>query len=109
MSLLPSTIASNNHKLYFSKSELKKILNCYSLGVSKGSWKDYAINFYSNEAIFSIYKHSWALPDCILVKVFEKKRRKIFFKLSSNNKSKKYENLDILIKSLRREQFKIIN
>ena len=44
-------------KLYFSKSELSKILNCYSVGVSNGNWKDYALNFKSNEAIFSFYKH----------------------------------------------------
>ena len=51
VSVSPTSI-TNNHKLYFSKSELSKILNCYSLGVSNGNWKDYALNFKSNEAIF---------------------------------------------------------
>ena len=45
MDLVTSRKQSNNHKLYFSKSELTKILGCYSVGVSRGSWKDYAINF----------------------------------------------------------------
>ena len=55
MSLVPPSRNINNSKLYFSKSELSKILNCYSLGVSRGNWKDYAIDFTKNEAIFFIY------------------------------------------------------
>ena len=57
MSLVPPSRNINNSKLYFSKSELSKILNCYSLGVSRGNWKDYAIDFNKNEAIFFIYNH----------------------------------------------------
>ena len=64
MSLVSSRKQSNNHKLYFSKSEISKILNCYALGVTKGDWKDYSLDFNSNEAIFCFYKHTWATPDC---------------------------------------------
>ena len=53
MRSVSSTSIPNNHKLYFSKVELTKILNCYSIGVSNGKWKDYALNFNKNEAIFS--------------------------------------------------------
>ena len=112
MSLVPpSSFRGNINKnnIYFSKYELTKILNCYSLGVSKGNWKDYAINFKKNEAIFFIYKHSWGNPDCILRKSKEKKRRKIIYKLSISNKiNYKYSNLDELIIFLKRKQFKII-
>ena len=73
-SVSPTTI-SNNHKLYFSKSELSKILNCYSIGVSNGNWKDYALNFNSNEAIFSFFKHTHASPDCVLKKYKEKTKK----------------------------------
>ena len=52
MSLVPPSRNINNSKLYFSKSELSKILSFYSLGVSRGNWKDYAIDFTKNEAIF---------------------------------------------------------
>ena len=110
MSSVSSTYISNNHNLYFSKSELTKILNCYSIGVSNGNWKDYALNFNSNEAIFSIYKHSLALPDCILGKFREKKKKKITYYLFISNQSnkKKYENIDILIASLKRRQISVI-
>ena len=45
MNLVSPSKKIHNSKLFFSKEELKKILNCYSLGVSRGNWKDYAINF----------------------------------------------------------------
>ena len=108
----PSSFRGNIKKpnLYFSKYELSKILSCYSLGVSKGNWKDYAINFNKNEAIFFIYKHSWANPDCVLKKLKEKKKKKIIYKLSlsNNTNNKDYKNLDELINFLKRKQFKLI-
>ena len=86
MRSVSSSSYSNNHKLYFSKAELSKILNCYSIGVSNGNWKDYALNFNTIEAIFSIYKHTIASPVCILIKYKEKKKKRTLFKLSINNK-----------------------
>ena len=110
MGSVSSTFISNNHKLYFSKSELSKILNCYSLGVSNGNWKDYALNFRSNEAIFSFYKHTLASPDCVLKKYKEKKKKKTFFQLSiSNKKNSKFEDLDKLIYSIKGYQLRIVN
>ena len=112
MSLVtPSSFRGNINKknLYFSKYELGKILNCYSLGVSKGKWKDYAIDFKKNEAIFFIYKHSFASPDCILKKLHTKKNKRIIFKLLITNKlNSNYNNIDELITSLRRKQFKVL-
>ena len=112
MSLVSSRSFSgntNNTNIFFSKYELGKILNFYSIGVSKGNWKDYAINFKKNEAIFFIYKHSWASPDCILTKIKERKKKKIIYKLTiSNNKNTKYNNIDELIIFLKRKQFKLI-
>ncbi len=110
MSSLSSSIKPNNHKLYFSKSELTKILNCYSIGVSNGNWKDYALNFHSNEAVFLFYKHTLASPYCVLKKYVEKKKKKTLFKLLINNKkNSKFEDLDKLINSIKRNQFHIVN
>mgnify|MGYP001494493031 FL=1 len=109
MSSVSSTFTSNNHKLYFSKIELTKILNCYSIGVSNGNWKDYALNFKSNEAIFSFYKHTLATPDCILKKFREKKKKRTLYHLFINNKkNSKYEDIDKLIASIKRSQIFIV-
>ena len=72
MGLVSPSRNINNSKLYFSKYELTALLNCYSIGVSKGNWKDYAVNFTSNEAFFFIYKNSFSLPDYIICKFNEK-------------------------------------
>ena len=109
MGLVTSSASTNNHNLYFSKDELAKILNLYSKGVSSGEWKDYAIDFNKNEAIFFIYKHSWATPYCVLIKSKEVKKRKIIYGLSlSNTKKSNFSDIDKLIKYLRRKQLKII-
>ena len=103
------TFISNNNKLFFSKTELTKILNCYSIGVSNGNWKDYSLNFNSNEAIFSFYKHTLASPDCILRKFREKRKKITFYHLFMNNKKNgKYENIDKLIASIKRNQIFIV-
>ncbi len=109
MGLVTSSAKTNNHNLYFSKDELAKILNMYSKGVSSGEWKDYAIDFNKNEAFFYIFKHSLAAPECILNKSIERKKRKIFYNLKSKNHNKKYENLDLLLSSLNRKIFKILD
>ena len=110
MGSVSSTLISNNHKLYFSKSELSKILNCYSVGVSNGNWKDYTLNFRSNEAIVSFYKHTLASPDCILKKYKEKKKKKTLFKLFINNKkNSRFEDIDKMISSIKSTQLFIVN
>ena len=106
---ISSTFIPNNHKLFFSKIELTKILNCYSVGVSNGKWKDYSLNFKSNEAIISFYKHTLASPDCILKKFREKKKKITLYHLFMNNKKNvKYENIDKLIASIKRNQISIV-
>ena len=108
MGLVTSSSVTNNHNLYFSKEELAKILDLYSKGVSRGQWRDYAIDFNKNNAFFYIFKHANSQPDCVLNKYIEKKRKKIFYLLLSNNLSKKFENIDKLIIDLKRKTFKII-
>ena len=109
MGLVTSSASTNNHNLYFSKDELAKILNLYSKGVSSGEWKDYAINFNNNNAFFYIFKHSLASPECILNKSLERKKRKIFYNLTSKNQKRKFDNLDLLLSSLNRKIFKLLD
>ena len=66
-----SVITNNSKKfIFFSKYELTSILNLYSKQVSKGFWKDYALDSTGNTAIFSKFE----LID--LAWVLQKLRRK---------------------------------
>ena len=108
MNLLSSVKVINNSKLFFSSVELSKILACYSLGVSRGSWKDYSIYFGVKEAIFCMYKHSYASPDCILTKTIKNRKKNIIYNLELKNKNKsKSREIDDLIVLLKRKEFKV--
>ena len=65
-----SVVIKHNNKnfIFFSKFELTSILNLYSKQVSKGFWKDYALDSKANTAIFSIYKHSHDRPIYQIIK-----------------------------------------
>ena len=109
MDYLSSVISFNNSNLYFSKYELSKIFSCYSWGVSKGSWKDYAINFGKQKTSFYMFKHSLASPDCILTKSKKNKIDFIFYGLEFQNKKEtKFSKIDDLISYLKRREIKII-
>ena len=64
----PFDLNSNKNFIFFSKYELTSILNLYSKQVSKGFWKDYALDSKMNIAIFSIYKHSLDRPIYQIIK-----------------------------------------
>ena len=68
------SINKKNEKniIYFSKYELKIILNFYSKQVSNGLWRDYAIDNLKNESLFSIYKHTFDQPLYQIIKISKK-------------------------------------
>ena len=111
MSILPITSSTffHNSKLSFSRKELGHILDCYALGVSKGNWKDYSINFDKNEASFNIYRFCGTAPDYTLTKYKKRKKNQISYKLQIGIKHKKnYENIKDLVAFLKRKNFKLI-
>ena len=61
---------NKNHKniIFFSKLELTSILSLYSKQVSRGFWKDYAMDSQNETAIFSIFKHTHDKPIYQIIK-----------------------------------------
>ena len=55
-------------KVFFSKTELTSILSLYSKQVSKGLWKDYALDNHSETAIFSVFRHTHDKPIYQIIK-----------------------------------------
>ena len=58
--------------IFFSNFELTSILNLYSKQVSKGYWRDYALDSKIDNAIFSIYRHSQDKPMFQIIKNSQK-------------------------------------
>ena len=48
--------------IMFSRHELNQLLSMYSRRVIKGEWRDYAIDFLGQMAVFSVFRHSQDRP-----------------------------------------------
>lgn len=46
----------------FTRLELGRILNIYGRKVAEGEWRDYAIDFLRDRAVFSIYRRASEVP-----------------------------------------------
>jgi len=46
----------------FDRHELREILNLYGRKVAEGEWRDYAIDFNAQEAVFSIFRRAAEYP-----------------------------------------------
>jgi hypothetical protein len=46
----------------FNRLELNSILNLYGRRVAEGEWRDYAIDFLKDRAVFSIYRRASEVP-----------------------------------------------
>lgn len=44
--------------LYFTRPELNQLLGLYSRNVSRGVWRDYAIDHRDGQALFSVFRHT---------------------------------------------------
>jgi len=50
------------NRVTFNRIELNKILNLYGRMVADGEWRDYAIDFLKERAVFSVYRRSSEVP-----------------------------------------------
>jgi hypothetical protein len=52
----------------FTYQELQTILNLYGRQVAEGEWRDYALDFLKDRALFSIYRHHSERPLYVIEK-----------------------------------------
>ncbi len=48
--------------IYFNRAELNALLSLYSRQVARGEWRDYAIDFTRDKAVFSIFRRTSEIP-----------------------------------------------
>ena len=58
----PATAAPQPNRVTFNRLELNRILNLYGRMVADGEWRDYAIDFLKDRAVFSIFRRSSEMP-----------------------------------------------
>jgi hypothetical protein len=49
-------------RVTFTRRELDRILNLYGRMVAAGEWRDYAIDFLKDKAVFSVFRRSTEVP-----------------------------------------------
>ena len=105
----------NNEKkkkdIFFSKIELKLILNLYAGMVSNGEWKDYGLSITKREVSFNVYRRAAEVPIYKITKNLKPKNgnEKYLVKDNTNKIIKKSENLESLIKKIIWKKFKLVN
>ena len=105
----------NNEKkkkdFFFSKIELKLILNLYALMVSSGEWKDYGLSISKKEVSFNVYHKTAGFPIYKITKNLKPKNEseKYLIKNVKNKTIKKSENLENLIQKTIWKKFRLVN
>jgi Protein of unknown function (DUF2794) len=46
----------------FTRTELRRILDLYGRKVAEGEWRDYAVDFLRDKAVFSVFRRSSEVP-----------------------------------------------
>ena len=57
-----SAPAAPGHQVTFDRRELNRILALYGRMVAAGEWRDYAIDFLKDRAVFSVFRRSSEMP-----------------------------------------------
>jgi hypothetical protein len=57
----PGSVAPGN-RVTFDRRELDRILGLYGRMVAAGEWRDYAIDFLRDRAVFSVFRRSSEVP-----------------------------------------------
>jgi hypothetical protein len=56
----PSQLASN--QVTFDRAELRRLFVLYGRKVAAGEWRDYAIDFLKDRAVFSVFRRACEVP-----------------------------------------------
>jgi hypothetical protein len=52
----------NSNQVTFDRSELNRLLGLYGRKVAAGEWRDYAIDFLKDRAVFSVFRRACEVP-----------------------------------------------
>jgi hypothetical protein len=58
----PGSASRSAPQVTFSRRELNRILDLYGRKVAAGEWRDYAIDFLKDRAVFSVFRRSTEVP-----------------------------------------------
>ena len=60
--VIPFPSEASTPQVAFNRDELRTIFNLYGRRVAEGEWRDYALDFRRDKAVFSIYRRFSEMP-----------------------------------------------
>ena len=89
-------------KNFFTKNELKIILNLYAKMVSEGSWKDYGLSISSKQVSFSVFRNAAENALYKICKNFKPKNKNLKYLISDTSGKilKNSFNLETLLRNI---------
>ena len=86
----------------FSRRELDRILSLYGRKVAAGEWRDYAIQFLKDRAVFSVFRRAAEMPLYRIVKDSTSARRQGAFAVvaTSGHVLKRGHDLDHVLRAI---------
>jgi hypothetical protein len=61
-SAAPAASSRHDPVIHFNRRELEAILRVYGRKVAAGDWRDYALDFGREKAVFSVFRHTSEVP-----------------------------------------------
>jgi len=104
----PSALAS---QVTFSRRELNRILDLYGRKVAAGEWRDYAIDFLKDRAVFSVFRRASEVPIYRIEKNPKLERRQGVYSVISATGLivRRGHELERVLKSIDRSQLAVVN
>jgi hypothetical protein len=96
-------------RVTFERRELDRILNLYGRMVAAGEWRDYAIQFLKDRAVFAVFRRAAEMPLYRIVKDPALTRRQGTFAVvaASGRVLKRGHDLDRVLRAL--EPLRVVN
>jgi hypothetical protein len=102
--------APANH-VTFSRRELNRILDLYGRKVAAGEWRDYAIDFLKDRAVFSVFRRTSEVPIYRIEKNLRLSRRQGPYSVISATGLivRRGHELERVLRSIDRSQLAVVN
>ena len=105
------SVSAPANQVTFSRRELNRILDLYGRKVAAGEWRDYAIDFLKDRAVFSVFRRSSEVPIYRIEKNPKLERRQGAYSIISATGLivRRGHELERVLRSIDRSQLAVVN
>jgi hypothetical protein len=98
-------------RVIFDRCELARIIGLYGRMVAEGEWRDYAIDYLKDRAVFSVFRHACQVPIYRIEKIPRLSRRQGAYSVVSatGHIVRRGHDLDRVLRSIDRSIYLVAN